>query len=390
MADWIALTNELGPAKILHVHDPETGMKGVVVVDTVNMGLAGGGTRMMPDITTEEIFGLARAMTHKFSILDFPIGGAKAGIWADPAIGGQDRKAMMKAFGRGVQPLLANGVTLAADIGTDAEDVALFYEGAGLPSGSTGLATVEIDGEPLENHATGYGVVVAARAACEVAGINLEKSTVAIEGFGKVGGGVARYIAKAGGTVAAISTIVGTLYDPDGLDVAKLLDLRKECGDEVVSRYPGGKLLAKEEIYALPVDILIPGARTYVINSNNVDRVQAKVISSIANIPITPDAEESLFRRKVHAVPDFISNAGGVVVGVLDILGASADDLFRTLDHLLAPLTRDVLTRSFDRDINPRALAVAETTEKVLATRARNEAPPFEEVIGALKRQLNL
>ncbi len=79
-----------------------------------------------------------------------------------------------------------------------------------------------------------------------------------------------------------------------------------------------------------------------------------------------------------------------MVVGVLDILGAGADDLFRTLDHLLAPLTRDVLTRAFDRDINPRALAVAETTEKVLSARARTGAPPFEEVMGALKRQLNL
>ncbi len=273
MNEWIRLTDALGPAKILHVHDPAAGMKGVVVVDGVNMGLAGGGTRMMPDITTEEISGLARAMTHKFSILDFPVGGAKAGIWADPAIGGEERVVLMKAFGKAVQPLLAGGVTLAADIGTDAEDVARFYEGAGLPSGSTGLATVEIDGEPLENHATGYGVVVSAKAACDVAGIDIQKSTVAIEGFGKVGGGVARYISEAGAAVLAVSTIAGTLYDPDGLDAARLLELRKTFGDDLVHHYGSGKTLAKEDIYALPVDILVPGARTYVIRRDNVDRV---------------------------------------------------------------------------------------------------------------------
>jgi glutamate dehydrogenase (NAD(P)+) len=390
MTDWIKWTDRLGPEKIVHVYDAKTGMKGVVVVDTTTMGLAGGGTRMMPDITTGEIYGLARAMTHKFAILDFPVGGAKAGIWADPGIRGEERKSMMMAFGKAVQPILANGVTLAADIGTDAEDVALFYEGAGLPSGSTGLALHEIDGEPLENHATGYGVVVSAKAACDVAGLDIRGATAAIEGFGKVGGGVARYLQEEGAVVCAISTLKGTLYDPDGLDVEKLLQLRIDTGDEIVSNYDGGKVLPKEDIYTLPVDILIPGARTYVIDKANVGNVQAKVISSIANIPITAEAEEILFQRKIYAPPDFISNAGGVVVGVLDILGGTADDVFRILDDFLGRLTREILVEAFDCGKNPREFAVEKTTQKVLAARASGVVPPFEEILASLKEQLNL
>ncbi len=59
------MADELGPEKILHVYDPSVGMKGVVVVDTTSpQGWSGGGTRMLPDITTEEISWLARAMTY--------------------------------------------------------------------------------------------------------------------------------------------------------------------------------------------------------------------------------------------------------------------------------------------------------------------------------------
>ncbi|MBU2511665.1 hypothetical protein KJ966_10000 [bacterium] len=134
----MTLTDDLGPEIIFHVYDPKTGMKGVVVVDTTMNNISGGGTRMMHDITTAEIFGLARAMTHKFAIFDFPIGGAKAGIWADPGLKGEERKELLRAFGKAVKPLLSGGITLAADIGTDGEDVSAFYDGAGLPSCSTG------------------------------------------------------------------------------------------------------------------------------------------------------------------------------------------------------------------------------------------------------------
>ncbi|MDD5398835.1 MAG: Glu/Leu/Phe/Val dehydrogenase dimerization domain-containing protein, partial [Dehalococcoidia bacterium] len=124
MPAWVTTIDQLGPEKVLHVYDPSTELRGVVVVDTVSIGGAAGGTRMLPDITTEEIFLLARAMTHKFAILDFPIGGAKAGIWAEPGIRGPQRRELMLSFGKAVKTLLGTGVTLAADMGTDNDDVA--------------------------------------------------------------------------------------------------------------------------------------------------------------------------------------------------------------------------------------------------------------------------
>jgi len=130
MLELMKRADEIGPERIFHVYDPAVGMKAVVVVDTTAFGRAAGGTRMLPDITTEEIASLARAMTYKCTILDIPIGGAKAGICADPSIRGAQREAILRAFGNAVKPLLTAGVGLGADMGTDDEDVATIYAGA--------------------------------------------------------------------------------------------------------------------------------------------------------------------------------------------------------------------------------------------------------------------
>jgi glutamate dehydrogenase (NAD(P)+) len=391
MSDWLKITDALGPEKILHVYEAKTGLKGVVVVDTSFQIGAAGGTRMLPDITTEEIFNLARAMTYKFAMLDFPIGGAKAGIWAAPDLQGPRRRDLMLAFGAAIKPLLASGVTLAADMGTDNDDVAAFFEGAGVPSRFTGLSTQKIEGVPLEDHCTGYGVVVAAVSACSMAGINLEGASVAIEGFGKVGGGVARYIHESGGKVVALSTINGTVYNKDGLDVPALLQARQTAGDQAVQDYTKAEHRKAGDLYGLPVDILIPGARPYVITKKNVGAVKAKIISSIANIPITDEAEDLLFKNGILSVPDFISNAGGVVLGVVDALGGTADDVFRILRDFLGRLTSQVLTEAKQQNMAPRKLAVKQATEKVLEAR---QQPPttidLNQLMADLKKRLKM
>jgi len=391
MPAWMKMTDQLGPEKILHVYDPQTGMKGVVVVDTVSLAGAAGGTRMLPDITTEEIGWLARAMTHKFSILDFPIGGAKAGIWAEPGIHGPQRRELMLSFGNAVKNLLCSGITLAADMGTDNDDVATFFEGAGVEKKFTGLSTQMIEGEPLEDHATGYGVVVAALAACQLANVNIKGARVAIEGFGKVGGGVARYITESGAKVVAISTINGTVYNKDGLDVMALLQARKTSGDSAVTEYKNAKRMKPQELYELPVDILIPGARPYVITKKNVSAVKAKVVSSIANIPLSDEAEEILFKKGVVSVPDFVSNAGGVILGVVDVLGGKADDVFRVLRDYLGPLTSQILGEAKVQNVNPRALAIKKTTEKVLAARKQPPAAAnVDQLMADMRKRLGL
>jgi len=391
MDEWTAMADEIGPEKIVHVYDPVTGMKGVVVIDCTVLGMtAGGGIRMLPDITTREIFNLARAMTYKFGTLEVPVGGAKSGIWADPKVGGEQRKNLLRAFGRAVRPLIEAGLAFGADIGTEAEDLEFVFEGAGLSHQGTGLMAETKDGELIENHVTGYGVVVAAEAACRFAGIDMKGASVAIEGFGKVGGGVARYMTEAGARVVALSTVDGMIFNADGLDVGRLLERRRSVGDAAIGEYDDADHLAREELFSLPVDILVPGARPYVIDEKNVGDVRARVISSIANIPITDQAEESLFRRGVVVVPDFVSNAGGAVLGIVDIVGGTSRHAFDACRELIGKNARTILEDARTQDIDPRRLAMRRVEERVAEARKGTATVSMDEAIARMRERLGV
>jgi glutamate dehydrogenase (NAD(P)+) len=373
--------DDIGPELIVHWYDPEVQVRGVMVVDSLALGMATGGTRMLPDITTNEIFLLARTMTIKKATMGVPVGGAKAGIWADPNVKGPKREAIFRAYGRALKPLFkANIVRYGEDMGVNHFDVEVLGKEAGFPPPPAIDLSKELrDGEPLENHFTGYGVVVAAKAASELYGMKMAGARVAVEGFGKVGGGAARYFAREGAKVVALSTIKGAIYNEKGLDIAQLLELRKSFGDECVLKYRNAQAIPKEDLYFLPVEILSPGGRPYVITEQNVDRVRAKVISSGANIPITDGGLEILFRRGVHVVPDFIANSGGSTAGLSRRSGLTGDQAFIAIEKIVGKNASNILQDADKEETNPTKLAKDRALEKVRKARAgKLETIPHE------------
>lgn len=382
--------DDIGPEVVMHWYSPEVKCGGVVVIDTTIHGMGGGGTRMLPDITTEEMFWLARAMTYKMYVLGRPLGGAKAGIWANPSVQGSQREAIMRAYGKAIRPLIqARMLAVGADMGTSHADLVWVREECGQAAPKVSLTLQEKDGELLEYHYTGYGVVVAARVACEFRGMNISRTTAAIEGFGKVGSGAARYLAQAGARVVAVSTICGAIYNDRGLDVNKLLELRRNFGDDLVLKYDNAKLIDKKDLFFLPVDILIPGGRPWVINEHNVDKVKAKVISNGANIPITYGAEEKLFQRGITVVPDFISNTGGTISSEAGRQGLNADQAFEAVEKLMSQNTREILEAASQEKINPGKLSRQRGVEWVQKARA-GQAPSFEEYAKQFKKLIGV
>src|SRR6185437_9208207 len=207
---------------------------GFIVFDLPGVSFSAGGTRMAPGVTRAEVALLARAMTYKFAVLGERVGGAKAGLAADPA----DRAAragLMARYCAEVRPLAEAGRFLTGpDMGTFEEDFRPLRERRAVPAAVSAV----VDGVPFEDVLTGYGVVAAAEAALRAGpGGGLAGRLVAIEGFGKVGGGVAREVVRRGGRVAAVSTVAGCVADPAGLDVERLLALRRLHGDDCVARY---------------------------------------------------------------------------------------------------------------------------------------------------------
>ena len=128
---------------------------------------------------------------------------------------------------------------------------------------------------------------------------------------GKAGSGAAIAFAKAGARVVAVSTVVGMLSDPDGLDVGELLELRGEHGDDFV-RHAHAAMRPREELFAVECDVLVPGARPHVVSRENAASLACAVVSPAANIPYAPGAPDALAERGILALPDFVANAGGV------------------------------------------------------------------------------
>lgn len=362
----------IGPEVVLSVADPDSGMKGVLVVDSTALGPAGGGIRMLPDITVSEVAQLARAMTYKYGILGLPRGGCKAGIWAKPGMSAALRLKYTKTFGRLIGPFLqSRTATVGPDMGLGVEDVAIIYAAAGAAYPRSGLYAQTVDGFPFEFHITGHGVYYAARVAFEVAGLSFAGAKVAIEGFGHVGVGVANYCVKNGAKLVAVSTIEGAVYQPNGIDFERLLALREKHGDRCVLAYADGEHVPNAELYYLDVDLPVPGARAHIIHSGNVDGVRAKIISSGSNIPITDDAEKRLFARGVLSVPDFIANSGGVISSWIDYLGGNVAQAFQANENLIGRVAKQVLTDAVRTNTAPRRVAIDEVTKRVVAAKDR-------------------
>ncbi|HEY2550234.1 MAG TPA: Glu/Leu/Phe/Val dehydrogenase dimerization domain-containing protein [Streptosporangiaceae bacterium] len=284
---------------------------GFIVFDLPGAAVSAGGTRLAPDVTAGEVALLARAMTYKFASLGAQVGGAKAGVIGDPA-DLTARAGQLSRYCAEVAPLVAAGRFLTGpDMGTFEQDFAPLRASQPAPAALTAV----IDDLPFEDILTGYGVTAAAEAALRLShGGGWDGRSVAIEGLGKVGGGVAREVAARGGLVVALSTLAGCIADQAGLDVGRLLELRREHGDQCVTRYglPAGPA---DQLFAASADVLVPGTRPGVITAAVAGSLAAtvRVIAPAANVPYTRAGAEVLASRGIVALPDFICNAGAVI-----------------------------------------------------------------------------
>ncbi|MGR6921933.1 Glu/Leu/Phe/Val dehydrogenase dimerization domain-containing protein [[Actinomadura] parvosata] len=311
-----------------------------------------GGTRLAPDVTAGEAGLLARAMTYKLAVLGEPIGGAKAVLRA----GDEDRDAVLERYCREIAPMVEKGGFLtASDLGTRTEDF------ASLPDyRPDSVMHQEVGGEPVDTMVTGLGVVVAAETALG----GLAGRTLAVEGFGKVGGAVVREAVRRGARVGALSTLYGCVADPGGLDVAALERLRAEHGDACVTRL-GLPVLPPESLYEVAADVLVPGARTGTLTAERAGRVRARVVAPAANVPYTEAGLRALRERGVVTLADFVCSAGATIGYLGDRSGEVHDaaSARAVVEERIAALT----AQAMEHPDGPFA-ASCEMAERFLAT----------------------
>jgi len=325
-------------------HEPTivelTSVPGFVVFDLPGAQVSAGGTRLAPGVTVAEIALLARAMTYKFAALEAQVGGAKAGVAGDPA-DRADRADLMARYCAEIRPLTEAGFLTGPDMGTSEEDFAPLRERRAVPTALNSL----VDGMPFEDLLTGYGVAVAAQTALRAgSGGGWEGRSVAIEGFGKVGGGVAREVVRRGGRVVAVSTIAGCLADPAGIDVERLLALRAVHADRCVAHY-GPPVGSPGQLFtSADADVIVPGARPGAIDGMTAGSLpgRVKVVAPAANVPYTRQGADILRQRAIMALPDFVCNAGAVI-GYRSSRDATPAQVLTDTENVIAAMIDDAL-----------------------------------------------
>lgn len=372
MVDLRRLSDEWGPEKILQVYDAKTKMYGILVIDNTALGPGKGGIRMTPTVGVGEVFRLARRMTWKCALSELPFGGAKSGIIADPKkVSEEEKMGYVKAFASALKPLSPSQYVAAPDINTGEKEMAAYALTNGSLRSCTGKPAhmcvrprVKC-GIPHEFGSTGFGVFHAARVAAEICSVDLREASVAIDGFGNVGSFFAKYLSEFGGKIVAVSDSGGCAYNPEGLLYAELLRIKRESGS--VANYEGSQRFKHEDLFKLPVDILVPASVPDVINVDNVDDVKAKIVIEAANIPATREVEKRLNDRGVLVVPDIIANAGGVISSYAEYMGENPRSMFKLVESKIVKNVRHVLEYAGKEKKIPRDAALTIAKKRIRA-----------------------
>ncbi len=369
------------PALWRIVGNPASDLYGFVIVDEFIAGRATGGIRITADVSPHEVARLAHEMTLKFAWLRLPSGGAKAGLVIDPQLSEDDRQQRCRAFGAAIGDLLRSGRYVGGlDMGSGDQDLVAILDGAGVdhkPGGSDEPPAVD------SNLFTALSVLSSIHALLESRGRTLQGSGILLEGLGKVGGHLIQLLDRAGARIAGVSTRAGAVYDPSGLAVSELLNLRLRYGDACVQHVPGQRFEDPAALFLQKADLLVPGGAPDSLNQSNLDQLAVSAIVPVANISATPDIEDALHTRGIDYIPGFVSNSGGVFCWYLGGLSQAARE--QIILGGFANKVRRLITAADQAGCSIGAMARSQARQKLEAAKDRERGAP-----GARARDLLL
>ena len=281
-----------------------------------------GGIRYHHHVDIEEVRSLATLMTWKTALIDIPYGGGKGGIGINPSdYSKTELERISRKFFRAIDPIIGVNIDIPApDVNTNAQVMSWFMDEYSQTHGYTpGIVTgkpLELGGSEGREAATGRGTAIITREAAEKWNIDLKGAKVVVQGFGNVGSYAAKFLHEYGCKIIGVSDISGGLYEPGGFNVEELFDYNYE--HRTIDGYQQGKKITNEELLALECDFLIPAALGSAINEQNVDSLNCKIIIEAANGPVTGEAADKLWKKKIAIIPDILTNAGGVTVSYFE------------------------------------------------------------------------
>ncbi len=281
--------------------DPATGLTAIIALHSTARGPAGGGVRFrhyaQPEAAVTDALRLSRGMSYKNAMAGLAMGGGKGVILADAD--GSKSAELLKSFARSVDSLGGRYVT-AQDVGMSATDMIAIGSTtrhvSGLPPRAGGAG-----GDPGPSTAFGVYLGILAAAKRALAADSMNGVHVAIQGFGSVGGGVARMLASDGAKL--------TVADADD---AKAAQLAAELG---ATHVPADGILR------IDADILSPCALGAILTDQSIPSLRVKAVAGGANNQLAGPEHGAMLRdRGILYAPDYVINAGGIINVALQYL----------------------------------------------------------------------
>ena len=308
-----------------------------------------GGIRLHPSVNIGIIKFLGFEQTFKNSLTGLPIGGGKGGSDFDPK-GKSDREIM--AFCQSFMTELCKHIGAdtdvpAGDIGTGAREIGYMfgqykrirnvYEGVLTGKGLT------YGGSLARTEATGYGLLYLTEELLKINGDDIAGKTVAVSGAGNVATYAIEKAQQLGAKVVTCSDSTGWVYDPDGIDVAALKEI-KEVKRARLTEYknyrPNSEYHEGRGVWSIKCDVALPCATQNELHLEDAKQLVAngcKMVAEGANMPTTIEATEYFQANKVIFAPGKASNAGGVATSALE-MSQNSERLSWTFDEVDAKL----------------------------------------------------
>jgi glutamate dehydrogenase (NAD(P)+) len=337
-----------------------------------------GGIRYHPSVTLGETAALAMRMTWKCALAGLPYGGAKGGVRCDPkSLSRNELQRLTRRYTAEIFPIIGPDQDIPApDVGTNEQVMAWImdtysqFKGYSVAEVVTGKP-ISIGGSLGREEATGRGLFVTILEAMRHLNLPVKGSTAIIQGFGNVGRHAARMLSGHGIQVVGVSDSKGAIYDPRGLDLARLLPYKEQT--ESVVGFPGADPISPEELLEQPCTVLIPAALAGAIHIKNAGRLRCRILAEGANGPTDLDADVLLNDREIFILPDILANAGGVIVSyfewVQDLQNYfwNEKEIQDRLAEIIAEAFQRVLARSLSEKVDMRLAAMMTGIEKIAA-----------------------
>jgi glutamate dehydrogenase (NAD(P)+) len=282
-----------------------------------------GGIRFHPDVDLDEVRALAMLMTWKTAVVGIPYGGAKGGVNVDVRkLDQHELQTVARSFMDKIEKVLGPTRDIPApDVGTGAQTMAWLMDEYGKLHGHTpAIVTgkpIALEGSHGREAATGRGVVYVLEEVAGRLGIDLDRMTFAVQGFGNVGSWAARILHDRGAKLVAVDTADGSIRSEAGIDPHKLYAFLFDEGGEIAD-LPESEPTTKEEFLATECDVFIPAALGGMLHEHNAELLNCRVLLEGANSPTTPTADAILGDKGVYVAPDVLCNAGGVIVSYFE------------------------------------------------------------------------